>query len=106
MVQNDSIISIKGKTTLQNQVLYTVPLGRTCIILDWFINNNTDDFVTVKVTMGGVGMIPGTLATPHSKYSEVHCSINLLPGDTIEIQSSSTELEYFFSGVEQDIDLY
>jgi len=103
MVQNDTIISIKGKTTLQSQMLYTVPLGRTCTIFDWFINNNTDDFVTVNVTMGGVSMIPGTLATPYSKYAEVHCSIVLVAGDTIEIKTSSgSELNYFFSGIEQD----
>lgn len=101
-LQQDQIISLKGYCTDSTATLYTVPLGRTCIIVDWFVNNTSDENAEVSVTMGEVNMIPGKIATPGSKYVENGCNIQLTGGDSIKIASSSSEVCYFFSGIEQD----
>lgn len=105
-IQQDKVISIKGSCNTANTLLYSVPAGRTCIICDWFICNRGNTNVSVSVRMGGINMIPGTYATPGSKYVENNCKIILTAGDTIEVTSSSMDLEYYFSGIEEDVALY
>lgn len=98
---NDSVISKKGKANSLEHIVYTVPVGRICILVDWFVNNTTgSDIYDCSVTIGGHDVLPGNVMSIDTKYFESGRHIELLEGDKITVKGSN--LTYFFSGIEQD----
>lgn len=97
----DFVISKKGKSDAIERTIYTVPAGRICVLVDWFVNNTTSDEIqNCSVVIGEQSCLPGTVMAINTKYFESNRHIELLEGDSIVVKGK--DLTYFFSGIEQD----
>ena len=97
----DYTISKKGKANAVDRTIYTVPSGRICVLVDWFVNNTTGkEIKDCAVIIGRQSSLPGKTMPIDTKYFESNRHIELVEGDTIIVRGK--DLTYFFSGIEQD----